>query len=401
MFMKRVLVAGGYEADWFEITEYVTSWGTIKESYGDNLYTGEYEIDGIQVEFNNSRAKFNDENDPNSLFFGFATRINTRFKLDVGFYDINQEEVPGRSFYGLSKSEPEVLGSGTIKYAIGSVMNVFKLFQAKGITEQNRPTDIHIERLVQKEQNAVRIFDRYFEGPDDATRYQIQAGAETFLIKILEEQTVWDKIKELSFYENFFPQITNDGNFEWVDRNETVAVQWIFNGAGSFDNVYGINIIDITQQLGVDRTYSRVTVRYGKGDTDIAVSEVNWTPGDGSIPDLYGVRVFEFEATAGELNNVRAQNVADRIRAATAAPHNIFVIDTTFIPHLRVNDRVLLNYRGSESGDAFILGTSQLGSQDRLGGARGAINLINRECKISAIEIDVNTLQCNFELTEL
>lgn len=399
MFMKRVLIAGGYEADWFTITEFVTSWGTIKESYGDNLYTGEYEVEAVQVEFDNSRAKFNDQNDPNSLFFGFATRVNTRFKIEIGFYDIDQEEVLGRAFYGLSKSEPEILGSGTIKYTLGSVLGVFKLFPAELTLPQNDFTDQHIDALVKKEQNATRIFDRYFEGPDDATRYQIQAGAEKFLVDTPQEMTVWDKIAELSFYENFFPSITDDGNFQWTDRDETVAVQWKFNGAGSFDNIYGINIVDITQQLGVDRVFTRVGIKIAAGT--VRVDEVNWTPGDGSVPDLYGVKVFEYEATPGELNNLIGDNIAARIRAATQTPHNIFKINTTFIPHLRVNDRVLLNYQGSKSGEGFVLGASLIGVVDILGGAQGAINLVDRDCKISGLEIDVNTFQCEFELTEL
>jgi hypothetical protein len=399
LFMKRVLSAGGYEADWLEITEFVTSWGTIKESYGDNLYTGEYEVEAVNVGLDNSKAKFNSETDTNSLFFGFATRINTRFKIDIGFYDINQEEVPGRSFYGLSRSEPTVLGSGTIKYKIGSVLGVFKLFAAKGISEQNQDTDVHVDRLVKKTQNAARIFDRYFEGPDDATRYQIQAGVEKFLVSIPEDMTVWDKITELSLYENFFPSITDDGNFQWTDRNETIAVQWVFNGAGSFDNIYGINIIDITQQLGVDRVFTRVGIEINDGT--IRVKEINWTPGDSSVPDLYGAKVFEYEATPGELNNALGDSIADRLLAATQTPHNIFKINTTFIPHLRVNDRVTLNFKGSEAGDAFINDSSILDGPDLLDGPRGAIDLVNRDCKISELQISLDTLQCQFELTEL
>lgn len=402
MFMKRVLTIGGYEADWFEITSFVMSWGTIEESYGDNLYTGEYEIDGLQAQFNNSRARFNDENDPNSLFSGFETRIGTRFKVEIGFFDVNQEEVLGRSFYGISFSEPKVFGSGEIKYEIASVMKVFQLFQAKGITESNTGTEVHMDRLVKKLQNAVRIFDRYFEGANDTERYQIQTGAEAFLAAILEEETVWDKMKNYSLYENFFPSMTDDGNFQWTDRDETVSSQWTFNGSGSFDNDFGINIVSIEQQLGVDRTYSRVAIRFSKNTSDVAVSEVNWTPGDGSVPDIYGVRLFEFEATEGELNNSRAQNVADRIRTATAIPHNIYTIRTTFIPQLRVNDRVTLNFQGSvNTGAAFILGSSTLGSDDRLGGALGAINLTNKDCKISGLTIDVDSFECEFELTEL
>ena len=402
LYIKRVLLTGGYEADWFEITPYVISWGKIQESYGDNLYTGEYEIDSLQIELDNTKARFNPEADSNSLFFGFQTRIGTRVRMEIGFYDIDQEEVLGRSFYGISFSEPKISSDGVIKYDVASVFKVFQLFPAKGIAEQNKFTHEHISRWCQKLQNGVRIFDRYFEGPDDATRYQISLGLEKFLAEILEEETVWDKIKMYSLYENYFPSMTNDGNFQWTNRDASLLSQWTFNGAGSFDNEYAINIIDIAQELGVDRVFTKVVIRYDSGNTDISTAEINWTPGDGSPADIYGVRVFEYSGTPGEINSPTAQNVADRILAATQTPRNIYNIKTTLIPHLRLNDRVTLNYSGTViQGDAFILGTSSLGGPDRLGGPLGAINLTNKICKISALSVDLDSFECEFELTEL
>lgn len=403
MFIKRVLGTGGYEANWFEITQYVRQFGTIKESYGDNFYVGEYEIDDLSVQFDNTKSKFNIETDPLSIWNGYATRIGTRFKIEIGFYDVDQEEVLAKSFYGITYSNPEIDGDGNVSFKIASIMKVFQLFSAKGITEQNKFSNIHMDRLVEKEQNGVRIFDRYFEGSNDPTRYQITNGNEKFLIIIEEEQTVWDKIKEFSLYENYFPSITDDGNFQWTNRDETASIQWVFNGAGSFDNEYGINIVSIKQELAVDRTFSRVAIRYDEGSAQVAVSEVNWTPGDLSVPDLYGARPYEYEATHGELNGSIAQSVADRILAQTASPKNIYNIKTTFIPHLKVNDKVTLNYKGSSipSANSFILGTSIYGGPDVLGTPLGAINLENIDCKISAVSINVDALSCSFELTEI
>jgi hypothetical protein len=57
--IKRIKTDGTYEADWFDITPYITSFGTIAESYSDNIIVGEYQIHTLTLSVDNSRRRFN------------------------------------------------------------------------------------------------------------------------------------------------------------------------------------------------------------------------------------------------------------------------------------------------------------------------------------------------------
>jgi len=125
-------------------------------------------------------------------------------------------------------------------------------------------------------------------------------------------------------------------------------------------------------------------------------------PGDGSVPGLFGERVFTYKTTEGELNNPIGSSIATRIHSDVSVAHNIYNIGTTFVPQLSLNDRVTVNYAGSTiGGNAFILASSLLGGEDLLGGSVGSINLVDKICKISSLKINLDDLVCEFELTEL
>ncbi len=193
--------------------------------------------------------------------------------------------------------------------------------------------------------------------------------------------------------------VNQSGNLVWDDRDEGVSIQWIFNGSGSFNNDYGINIVSIDSQTpGIDYTWPRVVLEYQ--EDNFSVSESAWTPGDGSIQDKIGERTYS--ESVFELDSTQAQTVADRIRAAYSSPKKRWIISTVFTPHLELKDRVEINYLGEATEpNAFVLGLSALGGTSVLSGRAGSINLIGVTAKIIGIEINLNNFDTSFELMEL
>ncbi len=480
--MKRVRLDGTYETDWFDISTFVQSYGSMNESYGDNLILGEYQPTETSIVLDNSRRKFNDAAESESLFHTFKTRIKTRFRIEVGFIDPDgfDDEIVGRRFYGIMTSEPVTSDAGLITLKISSILNVFKLHNAANIVPDvlstplannafnvgtdtfmtivnhgliidqliklrsgdpatpggirtfeifrvvlvigiddievdkiaaaalnnlqvlisvDTPADL-INRLVKKLQNGVRVFDQFFEGADDATRYQIQSIPGDVIISptIKDNVTIWDKIKDYSLYENFYPGVTFDGNFEWRDRLPVGGNVFIFNGAGSFDNTFGINIVRVnSEEAGVDQTWTRAVIEHA--DDLFAVSESVWTPGDGSIQDIFGERTFE--ADLKELDAGLAQVVADRVISALGRPKRRWRLQTVFIPQLRLNDPVEINYLGeSDTANPFIFDVSQF-NVDSLGNRTGSINLDQIQAKVQEVSINVNSFETEYELVEV
>jgi hypothetical protein len=304
----------------------------------------------------------------------------------------------GRRFYGIVFSEPVNSDNGRVNFSVASILKVFQLYPATGISTAPAIVSVVVDRLTKRVESATRIFDQFFEGASDPVRYQIQSGGTAITPIINDNETVWDKIKDYSLYAFFYPSVTNDGNFQWTDRAETGSIIFKFNGGNSFDNDFGINIVRISSEVpGVDQTFTRVTIEY---DDDLfSTSSTSWTPGDGSTQDIYGERTFE--RTFKELTAGTSATIATTIRTNTQTPKRRWNISTGFIPHLNLNDKVEINYIGDIISDGFILGLSLLGGPDVLGGSVGAINLRNVIAKISGLSINLDTFATEFELTEV
>lgn len=400
MSIKRLKSNGQYEDSWLDITGYVIKWGSIMKSYGDNVLLGDYRIEGITITLDNRNRKFNRESDPDSLFSGFASRYRTKIKIEAGFYDDNDAEIPGITYFGIVYSQPETSEEGTINLDVSSMLKVFENYGASGISPINNSTKEIMLSLVKKEVLGKRIFDQFLEGVNDSERYKIdELGLSTITLdnfSVADDDTVWDKIVSYSNYEDFVPYINNSGNFVWAPRQETGTVQWIFNGAGELNNDYGVNIIELSSEKeNLDDVWSKITIEHDNDQFSIA--KINWTPGDTSIPDIYGERIYSksfFELSADE-----AQNVANKILAGHSSIKFLWEIKTIFIPHLELNDLVQINYRGSVFGNnIFTNDISLLDGLDVLGFAQSSINLDQEYAKIIRIEIDLDNFTTNFQL---
>ena len=158
--IKRLQINNQYEPDWGDITSYVIKFGTIRSSYNDITFLGNTNVTGATLKLDNSRGQFNDENTITSLFNGFKTRYRTKFKIEVGYLDDEQNEVEGLVFYGILYGDPTTNDNGTINIKLSSLLKVFSNYAAEGIATGAGTTEDLVDRLVKK------TSDDFFESND-------------------------------------------------------------------------------------------------------------------------------------------------------------------------------------------------------------------------------------------
>lgn len=394
-----------YDDDWVDISHYVVSYGAVSWGYNDTASYGDTQIAGTTLVLNNSDRKFNNEADYSSLFLGYKTRYRTKFKIERGFIDENGlENIVWLTWYGILYSDPENHADGTISLSIAPMIKVFENYTAYGLETTSGTTEQLVGRICQKTVNGVRVFDQYFNGLDDSARYKINTGGAAVTTistpSFRENDTCWKKIQDYCTYDHFIPYVDYLGAFVWEKRTESASLAWVFNGPGSFDNDYGVNIISINYEIdGNDSVYTRVAVEYQ--ENTFVVDNVAWTPGDGSYPDVYGERTYSkqfYDLSIGD-----AATVASNILTHTKTPRRKWEIDTPCIPHLQLNDLVEINYSGPiyPTTGVFVIGVSTLGGTDVLGRALGSINLIGVRAKIIGIVINLDSDVCTFTLEEI
>ena len=166
--IKRVQTDGDYESDWYDISPFVSKWGVIQTSMLDNIFANEFQIENVGMTFNNGQRLFNSENDPSSLFYGFKQRYRTKFKIESFLIDDDDSEIEGLTFYGILLTQPETRSDNKIDFVISHILKVLQLYPADGIAVTASTTAGLIDRLVKKEVNSTRLFDRFFEGADDS-----------------------------------------------------------------------------------------------------------------------------------------------------------------------------------------------------------------------------------------
>ena len=102
--VKRIEVTGLYESDWLDISDYVMSWGQIRESFGDTVYLSDFTIDDLTLVLDNSSRYFNETTDYHSMWYRYMTRFRTKWRISIYAIDDDDIEVLLKRFYGLNFS---------------------------------------------------------------------------------------------------------------------------------------------------------------------------------------------------------------------------------------------------------------------------------------------------------
>lgn len=259
MYIKRLKLDGTYDAEWFEITKYVTSYPVIKQSFPDEVYVGEYKDEDVSITVDNSKKKFNDVTDFDSLFYKYRTRYKTLFKFEMYAVDKDENDVLVKAWYGISFTNPTTNDLSDMTFNLSSTVKILANYSATGIDLTSGTTEDLVNRLIGKTKDGVSLFDAYFTG------FRINPNSESVMTisspYIEEKDTVLDKLRDYSFYQDFYYYVDNEGYLVWDSREETASVVWEYNGAGQTDSTYPTNIESISSYYNdIDNVYTKIVI---------------------------------------------------------------------------------------------------------------------------------------------
>jgi hypothetical protein len=415
-YIKRVeATSKQYESDWLDISQYVVGWGAIEKSFQDQLYWGAYQMSGNTMTFNNRTRKFQPHTENASLWYNYLRREKTKFKITVTYIDDDLvNEVDGLTWYGVLYSNPVNDDSGMILFDIAPLTKVFERFPFINVVDAGDvgDTDAIIERICETTLSGVRVFDQYFEGVGDAVKYQINPDAlsvQNIINPYIRNtgRTCWDVITDYSRIESFVPYVNASGNFVWDAKTETAAEQWKFNGGGSIDNDYGVNISAvISDDPGTSDLFTNISIGYYNYTDDVIDYKnhtVAWQPFDGSNQDIYGEVTYQTEIPdlSGSGSPSQAENVASNIYDEVSDVKRKIIIVTPLIPHLEIRDKVEVNYKGELSPANGGIWDISLWDTGLWSEYLGSINLDGFVGKIIAIAHDLDSLQSQFMIREV
>jgi len=264
-YIKRLKRDGTYDADWLDISEYVISYPTIEWSFGDDVFVGDFSDKDYSLQVNNATRKFNDVDESTSLFYGYRTRYKTLFKIEIYAEDENESLELLRGFYGISFTNPTVNDIGDMEFSISSTLKILNNYSASECLQTSADTETMVTRLMNLEKNGVKLFEAYFTG----FKINPDSVAVTTLSKpyIEEKKSVLDKIRDYSFYDDFFYYVDDEGYFVWDSRTPTASVIWEFNGSGNTDSTYPTNIQTITSYYeDLDNTYTKIVLKCSENE---------------------------------------------------------------------------------------------------------------------------------------
>lgn len=294
-YIKRLKTNGEYESTWQDVSTDIMQWGTINTGFSDGVYLGEFNESNLTIVFNNQTRKYNREVDPSSFFNGFKTRYKTKFKIEIYAVDNGDNDVLLRAWYGICLANPTTSSNGEMSFDVSPITKVLQMYTALGIDQTAATTQELIERLIYKIQNGTSIFSQYFEG------YSINPDAISCMTittpTIKDKETVLDKIRDYSLYQDFFYYVDNSGYFVWTNREATTSIVWELNGAGQTDSTYGTNIVSINNEYDdLDNTYSRVVIEYKTNGvvTEQTFSGLRASDDSGSLSDADSVTLFNW-----------------------------------------------------------------------------------------------------------
>jgi hypothetical protein len=232
------------------------------------------------------------------MFYGYRTRFKTKFKLELYAVDKDDNDVLLRRWFGLNFENPKSDDSGSMTFNLSSPIKIMQFYTAKGILQTAGTTAELVTRLVDREVGGVSIFSKYFEGfsinPDAVSCMTISSPT------INDKDTVLDKLRDYSFYQDFFYYVDEDGYFVWTNRDATASTIWELNGAGQVDSTYGTNIRSIPAAYDdTDNTYTRVVIGYKENGalTEKSFSGVRASDDSASLSDANSLTIFNYLKT--------------------------------------------------------------------------------------------------------
>lgn len=393
--------AAYYEADWHDISSLVLAIDNVTWNIDDvelNVFTQ----GGFGLTCKNDNFEFAPESISSSLFSTFLTRHKTKVKIEAGYIDENGVEYSYDVAAGLIVGdEISCQSNGQIYLPCIAPSSIFDEAPADYVNEGTNPDgttnwyngiaiDQVVDALYKLKISAVAMFEPILEGAIITPGNNIVGDDYDFSDWSCKDAL--DKMAEASLSAHY---VGADFKLNFVSKEPSAAVQFTFNGLG----VKGedVNILSASDyNEGLRNTFNRFA--WYQSDPLVQAAE-DFVPGDSSSSWKYGVRSKSIDNRIVTATATR-QAILDALLVAHKDPKEEIVIETKFVPQLKLLDRVQLNYYGDKLLSNSSLWGVALWGVAVWSGRRGGIK-ISKEMKIIRIEHDVMTFKSKLTLRAL
>jgi hypothetical protein len=439
-FIKRRLATTGlFEDDWQEITNDVKRWGTFDMSI-DFVRANVFRFSNFSLKMRNDSGKYNDENNPSSLWSGYASKQRTLLRIEAPFFTLTntgglftRSEQPQSAiwdestwdqttwddnsietiqFFGLISGDMPLNEVNEVTLKAKPLNQVFYDFPARqltGFTSTGFTASDFMFLLRDQTDGSGQFIFRPFFG-DTTSNWNIQTTTvnypdlNTSTAQGIFDKTVWDVIENLSGAENFTPYISQGGifNFKSKDPN-TSTTAFEFYGNSFFNTVYGNTIKKINYYgYKLSNFYARVEIKFDEANTtsSYAINEAAFAVNGSNAAWNYGYKTLKIENLF--LNTTTADTLASDIFQEVSSLSNELEFSTSYIPQLQLLDRVNVSYSANKrnqnslwdlnSWDDNLLWDEESGN---------GIELDSEEFKIIGLKVDLEKLESTFRLKEI
>jgi len=354
---RRSTADGTYETDWFDVSDYVKKWGTIKSSI-DVVKLNNFKFSGVSLVFRNDEGKFNPESYIHSFFNGYMTRFRTMLKIEAGYKDTDGTEIPTDSRQGVFVLTNDIKINAIKNEAIFNFKSLVSIFEEvpvvdiPGMGATQTASDLITKIKNYTDGSGSYVFQQFIS----SAAWSIQTTTTNYnpaTSTSLDGLSTWELMEKLAEAEGYIVMINRNGGFEFRDRNaRTTTSQFSFYGLGFKDQ----NVIKLEEyKEPINTFFNYFRLQFLEDDTSTSfVTAGTTTSVDPSLTSWkYGVRRYEFENQFIP-DTTTAQDIVDARRSQFDTIKEEVKLKTKFSPSLEISDRVEFSYRSYSMEDKTL-----------------------------------------------
>lgn len=355
LYMKRRLLSTGmFEPNWQEMTDFVKRWGST-ESTIDDVKLNRFTQSGIVLVVRNDTGAFNPESNTQSFWYGYLTRYRTLVKIEAGYFDEDDNELPADPTQGVYLLDGEIEISSNNEAvlncrALSSVFSEVRAVDVAGLGATLTASQILTYIRDHTDGASASVFGQFIT----STAWSIPSLTTAYLLNStgsLASMSCWDLITKLAESETRIPTINRTGGLEFRSRSEERG-SFVFYGQG-FPRQNVIRLDNYKEALDKYYTFFRFKFRPEDTSTSYVTAGTQTTVTPGNLSWKYGSRVYEFEHDFFQTTTV-AQSVVDGMLAEFSTLKTELRVVAKFIPDIDIGDRVDLYYRSYDLAGSTI-----------------------------------------------
>lgn len=355
---RRSASTGLLETDWQEITPYVIRWGNIQTGL-DDVRLNRFNLSGANLVGDNKDGVLNDENNFNSLWYGYLTRYGSLLKIEAGYQTLpNAEgwgfpwgfawgattEFPTDPTQGIFILDQEIPISSTnqVQVQASSLKSIFdgvKANEVSGLGPTQTASELIETIRDHTDGSGSYVFRQYIS----AASWLIQTTTNYYNIAtstaLDNEGTIWDFMVKMAEAEGYVVFINRFGQLVFGDRTpNTTASQFSFYGQGfARPNVISVQ----SYREALNKVYNSIRLKYKPEDTTTSYITAGTTTviTPSNVQWKYGARVYSLENT-WIVNTATAQTIANGLFTEFSPVKGEVDLTAKFHPELDPLDRV-------------------------------------------------------------